>query len=416
MKKILLVVLSLLICTFFVFAGGDKEGETKAPFEERFRDMSWDEIVAEAEGQSVYFYMWGGSDLINKFVTEYMGGRLKEEYNIDLKMVPVTGPQVYINKVMSEKQAGKHTGGSVDLVWINGENFKTMMQGDLLFGPFDEELPNIKYVDLDNPVIAIDFGKPTEGYESPYAAGQMVIEYDSAKVPNPPTTIDGLVEWIKANPGKFTYPSLPDFTGTAFLTHFLYHVAGGYEMFQEPFNQATFDKVGQKLWDLLNEIEPYLWRKGETYPEDKTKLDMLFANGEVYYGMSYGPSEAASKILNGQYPDSIRTFVLDSGTVANVNYVAIPYNSSNKAAAMVLANLILDPATQYNMALPKQWGTIPTLDMSKVPDEWLDKFNAIPRHESVLSPEVLSAHTLPTLPSDWLLALEEGWTNEIQTK
>ncbi len=38
-----------------------------------------------------------------------------------------------VNQVLSEKEAGVASGGAVDLVWINGENFRTMKAGDLLF-------------------------------------------------------------------------------------------------------------------------------------------------------------------------------------------------------------------------------------------------------------------------------------------
>ena len=53
--------------------------QDEAPaFEDRFSTMAWDEIVAEAEGQSVFFYMWGGSEAINRYVTEYLGDRLEK--------------------------------------------------------------------------------------------------------------------------------------------------------------------------------------------------------------------------------------------------------------------------------------------------------------------------------------------------
>jgi ABC-type uncharacterized transport system YnjBCD substrate-binding protein len=47
-----------------------------------------------------------------------------------------------VNKVLGEKEAGRDADGSVDLVWVNGENFRTMRQGDLLYGSWAQFLPN----------------------------------------------------------------------------------------------------------------------------------------------------------------------------------------------------------------------------------------------------------------------------------
>ncbi len=86
--------------------------------------------------------------------------------------------------------------------------------------------------------------------------------YDSAKVPTPPTDAASLVAWIKANPGKFTYPAPPDFTGSVFVRQMLYYVNGGYQDLLGAFGQAKYDALAPKLWDLLNGLKPSLWRQG----------------------------------------------------------------------------------------------------------------------------------------------------------
>ena len=178
-RTLVAIVLVLTIVAAGVFAGGSTEPSgdegAPAPFAERVGAMSWDDIVAEASGEEVFFYMWGGSDAINEFVQGYMGERLAEEYGITLNMVPVTDAGVFVNKVTGEKQAGRTEDGSVDLMWINGENFRTMKENDLLFGPYADMLPNMAYVDETNPVVELDFGFPVEGYESPYGGAQFVV-------------------------------------------------------------------------------------------------------------------------------------------------------------------------------------------------------------------------------------------------
>lgn len=388
-------------------AGGAREADA-VPFEDRYETLTWDEIAAEAEGGELYWYMWGGSDAINVYVQEFVADGLAE-LGIDLEMVPVTDASVFVSKVLGEQQAGRDTGGSVDLVWINGENFRSMREADLLFGPYAHRLPNIGLVDTDDPTVANDFGYPVEGYESPYGSAQMVMVYDEARTPDPPSTIDALFDWISEHPGRFTYPAPPDFTGSAFVRHVFYHAAGGYERLLGDFDERVYEEVAPRAWALLNEIEPHLWREGRTYPETSTQHQNLFANSEVDFDMSYNPAAAANLVSQGRYPESTRTFVFESGTIGNTHYVAIPYNATNKAAAMVAANYLLEPAAQLEKAKASVWGDLPVVTVERLPQEWQDRFASIPRPPSVLPTPTLQEHRIPELQSGWLEAIEAGW-------
>ena len=153
---------------------------------------TWDEIVALANGQTINWWMWGGSDVINKWVNGWVKDELASRYNITLNQVPVAGPTEFINQVLGEKQAGNDADGSVDLMWINGENFRTMREADLLYGPWSELVPTSRYINWDDKSIAMDFGYPVEGYELPYGSAQFVMGYHSDKVTEPPASIAGL--------------------------------------------------------------------------------------------------------------------------------------------------------------------------------------------------------------------------------
>jgi putative spermidine/putrescine transport system substrate-binding protein len=378
-----------------------------------YEGQSWTDIVAEARGQTVNFYMWGGSDLINSWVTGYVAQSVQTQYGVTLNMVPIADATEYINKVLGEKEAGRDNEGTVDLVWVNGENFRTMRQGDLLYGRWSQFLPHTAYVNWDDPSVANDFGFPVDGYESPYGKAQFVMIYNSAHLPDPPRTIPDLVAWIKANPGQFTYAAPPDFTGSAFVRHVCYHAAGGYERLLGEFDQAVFDQAAAACWELLNDIEPFLWREGQTYPETHARMIDLFANGEISFDMAYNPAEASSLVENGRYPTTTRTFVFDTGTIANTHYVAIPYNSPHKAAAMVVANFLLSPEAQLSKAQPANWGDLPVLDPALLPAEWQAQFDAIPRGVATLSTEELAAARLPELQAPWLVAFEQGWEEAV---
>lgn len=301
----------------------------------------WDKIVEEARGGTVNWFLWGGADNINQYVSDYIGGILKDQYGITLNRVGLTDTVEAVNIVLGEKEAGKNDSGSVDMIWINGENFRTMKQADLIFCGYLESLPNNVLVNWKDPSIANDFGVPVDQCETPWSRAQFAFAYDSAAVKEPPTDMAGLLAWIKANPGKFTYPAPPDFNGSVFVRHVFYYAAGGVDNLLGEFDQAKYDAVAAKAWKILDDLKPSLWRNGETYPADINALNQLYANKEVAFTFNYEPSQFGLSVDNGSYPETTRSFGLTDGTIGNTNYTLIPYNSPHKAAAMVLQNVLL---------------------------------------------------------------------------
>ena len=243
---------------------------------------SWDEVVEQARGETVFWFMWGGSDAINGFVDEFYGKPLKEEYNITLNRVPLADTVDAVNQVISEQAAGA-TGdkGSIDLIWINGENFFTLRQADLLYGPWADGVPNAALVDWDNPAINLDFGRPVEGYESPWSSAQFHFVYDSARLQEAdlPRSYAELTSWIEQNPGRFSYiaPGPGAFVGTRFVKQLFFELSGGQAQWVGPFDQALYDKWAPKVWKTLVSWKPNLWRAGETYPASNAELRDLFA-------------------------------------------------------------------------------------------------------------------------------------------
>jgi putative spermidine/putrescine transport system substrate-binding protein len=164
-----------------------------------------------------------------------------------------------------------------------------------------------------------------------------VLIYDSARVPEPPKSFAALLKWAKAHPGRFTCPAPPDFTGSVFVRHGFYELAGGYKDLLGPFNQQVYDAKVPAAWDYFKALKSFLWREGQTFPQSVDQLNQLFATGEVDFTMSYNPAFASGAIEKGTFPKTTRTYLLDAGTIANTHYIAIPFNAANKAGAMVLA-------------------------------------------------------------------------------
>ena len=373
----------------------------------------WQTIVSKARGQTVDWFMYGGSPAVNAYVNGFVARQLKEVYGITLRQVPVNDISEVVSKLVVEKQAGKHEGGEADLLWINGENFRTCKRNDLLYGPFAELLPNQKLVNWDRPSVRNDFGEPVEGLESPYGSAQVVMIYDTARLSTPPATIGELLEWIRQHPGKFAYPAPPDFTGSVFVRHVFYHVSGEVQGWQSGFDEQAFEDAATKTYQVLKDLAPFLWREGKTYPESPVRLAQLFADGEVDFAISYNPADASKKIHDGLYPETVRSFVFEEGTIANTHFVAIPFNASDKEGAMVVANFLLSPDAQFEKANPDVWGDLPAIDPTRLDDTWREKFAKQPRGIATLSDEELQAHQLPEPPSTILIRLEKGWEQHV---
>jgi len=95
---------------------------------------SWEDIRKTAKGQTVYWNAWGGSEEINAYIS-WVGSRVKEDHGVTLKHVKLASTADAVSRVLAEKAAGRSSNGSVDLIWINGENFAKMKENGLLFGP-----------------------------------------------------------------------------------------------------------------------------------------------------------------------------------------------------------------------------------------------------------------------------------------
>jgi len=368
----------------------------------------WDSVLEAARGQTVYWHAWGGDPRINAFIAS-VGTDLQERHGVTLEHVRLADTADAVTRVISERQAGRDTGGAVDVIWINGANFASMKEQGLLFGPFAESLPNWPLVDTEaNPAVLIDFTLPVEGYGSPWAMFQMVFEYDSATLPEPPRTLDALRAWIAENPGRFTYPQPPDFLGTSFLKQALYGVLNDPSVLMGPTDNVDYDAVTAPLWAFLDEITPNLWRQGRAYPANEPALGQLLADGEVDIAFAFNPGRASAAIADGELQDTVRTFVFEEGTLANSSYLSIPYNAANSEGALVLANLILDPEIQARAQDPAILGFQTVLGLHLLEDADRARFEALELGIATLAPDQMGTGLKEPHPS-WMTRIAEDW-------
>ncbi|GAB3536311.1 ABC transporter substrate-binding protein [Arthrobacter tecti] len=369
---------------------------------------SFDEVLDAADGQTVDLWMFGGDEQGNAYVDEILAPAAAEELGVTLRRVPVADTADAVNRMLSEQQAGRED-GSVDLVWVNGAGFSTGQQADAWRCDWTGMLPNMAYTDPEDPLLLNDFGTPVDGCEAPWHKAQFTYFYNSDTVAEPPGSLDGLLEWAEANPGRFTYPAPPDFTGSVFLREVLISEAGGPDEVPLAYSEDAFDKHAPKALKTLEALEPALWRQGATYPRDEQALNELFANGEVDFGMTYGPATLTNLVDSGALPPSTEILPLKEGSVGNASFLAVPANAADAAGAMAVANLALSPEQQAAKADPEVWGQFTVLDVGRLDGEQATLFSELPESPVVPPYEVLSRNSHAELGSAWVPELDDAW-------
>ena len=423
MKKNWILLLAAAACSMSLLTGcsGSGSAETDASkagaeTEEAGSvqtDMTFEEMKEAARGTTVTFYGWGGDEKLNQWLDNTFAPVMKEKYDITMERVPMDIDQV-LSQLSGEIQAGEKD-GSIDMIWINGENFQSAKENSMLYGPFTDKLPNFnEYVDAESEDVTLDFGYPVEGYEAPYGKAQMVLIADTAVTPELPKSAEELKAFVEANPGKVTYPALPDFTGSVFVRNIIYELCG-YEQFltMEP-DKETVRRAVAPAMEYLRELNPSLWNQGQTFPESSTTLDNMFADGELVLNMTYDAYSTALKIEDGAYTETTESFQFDKGTIGNTNFMAIAANSGNKAGAMVAINEMLSPEIQADRY--ETLKVIPVLDNETLTEEQKAAFAQVDLGKGTIPQDELLSKRLPEMPAELVPVIEEIWLEEVVGK
>ena len=365
----------------------------------------WAAVETAAKGQEVFFNAWAGADTINAYIA-WAGAEVTKRYGVKLTHVKITDTGEAVKRVRDEVAAGKKD-GSVDLIWINGENFKTMKSEKLLFGPFASDLPNFANVDIKGkPTTLQDFTESTDGLESPWGMAQLTFFADGTKVAKPPLSMPDLLAFAKANPGRVTYSAPPDFHGTTFVKQAMVETAADPSIFTKPIDKAGFDAtVAKPLYDYLDALRPDLWREGRQYPKTQVEITQMLADGELLIGYTFNPNEPANLVASGKLPKSTIAWQNAKGTIGNTHFVAIPVNAKAREGAQVVANFLLSPEAQARKNDLKVWGDPTVLDISKLKGDEAKAFDtaALPGSVTIPGPAILEPN------ATFVKLIEESW-------
>ncbi len=330
---------------------------------------AWDDTVAKARGQSVFWNAWAGDEKTNAFIA-WVGAQLKASHGVNLQHVRLKDTAEAVTRVVAEKAAGRDRDGSVDLIWINGPNFLAMKQQGLLFGPVTQALPNFGLVDTTKKRSnVVDFSTPVDGMAVPWRLAQLVLVYDSARIRTAaemPRSAPAMLDWARKHPGRLTHPNVSNFLGASFLKQALIDLVADPRLLQQAATDANFDATTAPLWAWYDAIKPMLWRQGRQFPENGAAQLQLLSDGEIDITLSFDPSEAAVSVDAGALPATVRTTGWAKGSIGNTSFVAIPYNAKNKEGALVVANFLIAPATQARAQDIRHMGSLNVLDADKL--------------------------------------------------
>ena len=142
MKKLMI---GLSVTASLLSSASMAEDADAAAFRDAFigGTATWEDVQARAKEEgTVNLYYWGGSDQINIWMDQVATAGLAEE-GVKLNPVRITGTKDAVDLVLTEMSSGKGIGeGSVDAIWVNGENFATLKRQNALLGAFADKTPN----------------------------------------------------------------------------------------------------------------------------------------------------------------------------------------------------------------------------------------------------------------------------------
>ena len=323
--------------------------------------------------------------------SEYAG-----KYEVELQfMLNGTGTQTLTDMLAAAYKAGQ-TKTDYDIVDLGGDDLSKVVSqiGEDAFVKLDDsKIPNAANVQAESTV-ATD-------YVQPYRGTTVVLAYDSEKVPTPPKTVDELVEWMKANPGRFAYntPGTGG-AGDSFVRSSVYNF-----MPEEAITSDDEKWIDQ--WDdgfaFLKDIHPYMYKSGGSivYPnKNQGTLDLL-NQGEIDMCPNWADM-VLSQRAEGTLKQSIKIAQIDPSLTGSLQSLAIPTFGSNEDGAYAFMDYMVSEPAQEIMV--KQMAAIPLVDTSKID---------MTGYEDVLELDVTNFRIMSI--GDLATDFNERWDNEIGT-
>jgi putative spermidine/putrescine transport system substrate-binding protein len=399
MKKLSALILACVMILSLAGCGGSSSSDSSSTSDS---STSSDSTSSSSSSGKTTITLWAtGSDnvraifetLTNDFNTnsEYAG-----QYEVQLQfMLSGTGTQTLADMLAAAYKANQ-TNTDYDIVDLSGDDLSKVVSqmGEEAFVKLDSsKIPNAASVEAKSSV-ATD-------YCQPYRGTTVILAYDSEAVPNPPTTMDELVEWMKENPGRFAYntPGTGG-AGDSFVRSCVYNFLP-----EEAF--TSDDESWTEQWDegfeFLKSIHPYMYSSGGSivYPnKNQGTLDLL-NQGEIDMCPNWADM-VLSQRASGEIKDTIKITQIEPALTGSLQSLVIPTFGSHEEGAYAFINYMLSPEAQEIMV--RDMAAIPLIDASQMDMTGYEDLEDL----DVSNFRIQSIGTLST-------AFNERWDNEIAT-
>ncbi|WP_018884312.1 extracellular solute-binding protein [Paenibacillus massiliensis] len=320
---------------------------------------------ASGEKTSFNFYFTGSQNVKDLWDTLVpMFEEQNKEVDVNMVYIPSgTGAEPTYDRILAAKQAGKGS-GDIDL-YEDGINFVNQGTKDGVWEQLSKDaIPNLANVKEQTM-------QDVDSYAIPYRSSAVVLAYDSTKVTNPPTTLDELLTWIKANPGQFAYndPSTGG-SGSSFVQTVIYK-----DLPEEDIHNS--DPAVMQKWDsgfaTLKDLGQYVYGDGIYPKKNQGTLDLLM-NSEVSIIPAW--SDMVLQQLNeGLLPDTVKMQQITPGFNGGPTYLMVNKESDKKEAINQFLDFVLSPEAQA-VVVDKMNG-FPGIELGKMPQETQEKFTGV---------------------------------------
>lgn len=324
------VVLFVLLALILPACGG---AQPTASTTKDYLNMSWDQIVEEAKAEKeMVFYMWWGEEYWKTAAQKF-----EEKYGIKVNVVIGDNN---VDKLLAEKDSAV---GTIDAQAFGGQSVKTIIDGQLLYGPILPKMPDV--ANLDAKLGSYQEGVETMGYLVPLYRNQTGFLYDPEKITDPPQTWEDLVKFIEENPQQFAFcdPNKGG-TGQAMVFSAVVNLTGGLDQYKadKELDPAKADKWSA-VWDWFNANE-------DNYvltASNNESLDLL-NQGAVSLIIAWDDSTQQA-LAEGTLFKRAKMYIPEMGLPGGGDSVGIPKNAPHKAAALLFIDFLTSPEMQLEM-------------------------------------------------------------------
>ncbi len=343
----------LLVEMFTVPSNGNTPPETSTNMPLKLAALDSPERVADAlkqEGATLNLYWPSGGTIktwiVNKLVPGYKA-YVKQKYGVDITvniLATEGGDRAFFQNIKTHEQTYPNRNNfDIDVVRLvpSIELLEAGEKGWFLSILPDSAkvLPNLALVNqpglqsftIDGKTYAIPIYQPTISFF-----------YNKERVPNPPQSVQELLSWAKANPGRFTYEDPRGSSGSSGLMFLL--------TVMKTFGDLDNPDINSQGFQFLRELQKYIYPQPPEFPAPLNSSQMLelMKHGDVWLIAFW--NDFGLSVVRDQNLTFIKNYFPKEGMPVRNTPIAVPKLAAHKIAGLLFLNYTLSDKVQRQLA------------------------------------------------------------------